>query len=91
MLLSSCSNGTFESHAKQRLLTSDEIDDELFQIEPKVPMDLLLLADPSIERIRQYIKDSYLFIAINDGKTIGAIIIMRMDETIMEQARRCDS
>lgn len=54
----------------------DSIDIEL--------MNLLLLADPSIDHIKRYISDSYKFVAIHDGETIGIIIVTRIDELKVE-------
>ncbi|WP_422615036.1 GNAT family N-acetyltransferase [Cohnella caldifontis] len=47
-------------------------------------MDLLRLAVPSVDRIRQYIKDSSLFAAIYEGKTVGALVLSNLDDSTME-------
>ena len=50
----------------------------------KVPMDLLLLADPSIEHIKQYLYDSFIFVATYDEVTVGVVVVSRLDESAME-------
>jgi len=50
----------------------------------EVPMDLLLLADPSIDHIRKYINGSFIFVALFDELTVGAVIVLRLDESTME-------
>ncbi len=50
----------------------------------KVPMDLLLLADPSIEHIKQYLDGSFIFVAIYDELTVGVVVVWRLDESTME-------
>ena len=47
-------------------------------------MDLLLLADPSIENIKKYMDDSFIFVAIYDELVVGAVLILRIDESTME-------
>jgi aminoglycoside 6'-N-acetyltransferase I len=43
--------------------------------EDQVPLDLLLLADPSIEVINQYVKQADIYIAILQGKTVGVFVL----------------
>jgi ribosomal protein S18 acetylase RimI-like enzyme len=50
----------------------------------EVPVDLLLLADPSIEQIRQYSSNSAIFVAVHDQEIVGAIIISRLSESALE-------
>jgi GNAT superfamily N-acetyltransferase len=51
---------------KIRLLNKDE----------NPPMDLLLLADPSIEIVEEYISRGNCFIAENDNEVIGVFVLL---------------
>ena len=50
----------------------------------EVPIDLLLLADPSIEHVRRYIDGSFIFAAIYDELTVGVVVVLRLDDSTME-------
>ncbi len=39
------------------------------------PMELLLLADPSEEKVRSYLPESRCFVAMNNGIVIGACVV----------------
>ncbi|WP_025028961.1 GNAT family N-acetyltransferase [Caldalkalibacillus mannanilyticus] len=54
----------------------DSIDD--------VPMELLLLADPSIANIQKYINNSLIFVATSEEDTVGVIIVLSHNESTME-------
>lgn len=49
-----------------------------------VPMDLLLLADPSEEMIRRYLTDGRCFIAEIDDEVIGVIILLSKNSETIE-------
>ncbi|KMY54469.1 acetyltransferase [Bacillus sp. FJAT-27231] len=42
----------------------------------KPPMDLLLLADPSQETIKEYVKRGESFIAVNAGGVVGVYVLL---------------
>jgi N-acetylglutamate synthase-like GNAT family acetyltransferase len=44
-----------------------------------VPMDLLLLADPSEEKIRSYLPRSRCFVASKNGGVVGVCVIQPLD------------
>lgn len=44
-----------------------------------IHLDLLLLADPSIEKIKEYLIDSEIYTALINDETIGIIIIKEID------------
>jgi ribosomal protein S18 acetylase RimI-like enzyme len=48
------------------------------------PYDLLLLADPSIKLIEEYLKSSLIFVAENEEKIIGTIVLQPLANNIME-------
>ena len=52
--------------------------------EKNVPWELLLLADPSKEAIEKYIHSGECYVAFQDGKIIGAYVLLRRVESIME-------
>ncbi len=47
----------------------------------KIPMELLLNADPSEENILQYLSESRFFAAIEDEETLGACAILNQQRT----------
>lgn len=49
-----------------------------------IPYDLLLLADPSINLINEYLKLSDVFIAKQNEKTIGVIVILPLTSETVE-------
>jgi ribosomal protein S18 acetylase RimI-like enzyme len=55
----------------------------LAQDEP-IPYKLLLLADPSKELIDQYLQSSTVFIAAQNEKTIGAIVLYPLNDKEVE-------
>ncbi len=50
----------------------------------EVPMELLLLADPSEEMINNYIKEGSIIVAEMSGEVIGVIVLIHKDEDTME-------
>ena len=50
------------------------------------PVDLLLLADPSEERVTRSLQEGVCFIAEEGGQTVGAYILLRTKEKTMEIA-----
>jgi ribosomal protein S18 acetylase RimI-like enzyme len=49
-----------------------------------IPIDLLLLSDPSEEVINEYIKSSIRFIAKSDRKIVGALLLLMTRPRTME-------
>lgn len=47
-----------------------------------IPTDILLEADPSIEKIRKYLKDSYCYISKVDDDIAGAFVLLPRGNTI---------
>ncbi|MBO9471219.1 GNAT family N-acetyltransferase [Endozoicomonas sp. G2_2] len=45
----------------------------------EIDIDLLLLADPSVKKIRSYLPRSKCFTASVDGRVIGACVVQRFD------------
>ncbi len=45
--------------------------------EEKLPMNLLLLADPSIKRVKEYTKNGECFVAEFEQRTIGAYVLLQ--------------
>lgn len=54
------------------------------QIEDNYPFDLLLLGDESIEAINRYINSCIVFAIILDGKIIGIMAVMMIDDHSVE-------
>ena len=48
------------------------------------PMDLLLLADPSMEKIRSYLPRARCFVATVDGERVGACVVERTGHAVYE-------
>ena len=55
---------------------------ELGQEEP--PWDLLLMADPSRERVTDYINEGNCFLAYSDDKLVGEFVLFEKSPGIME-------
>jgi len=49
-----------------------------------IPNDLLLLSDPSLEVINEYINQCISFTAKSNGKTIGALLLLKTRPRTME-------
>lgn len=49
---------------------------EKLEVNKNAPMDLLLLADPSVALVREYLKNGKCFIAKSENETIGVVLIM---------------
>ena len=50
----------------------------------KAPIELLLEADPSIEKMRAYLPRSKCFVAILQGKPVGAYVVQRIAPAVYE-------
>lgn len=50
----------------------------------KVPMDLLLQADPSEEMINKYLPESEIFVAKNGSDIVGTFVLLATSEDEME-------
>ncbi len=50
----------------------------------KAPIELLLEADPSLEKIRAYLPHSKCFVAICQDKPVGAYVVQRIAPAIYE-------
>lgn len=50
----------------------------------QVPMDLLLLADPSADKVRAYLADSLCFAATCDGEVVGVCVVQQRAEGAYE-------
>ncbi|MCT2536344.1 GNAT family N-acetyltransferase [Aquibacillus koreensis] len=48
----------------------------LLRKEEKPPMDLLLLADPSIDHVEAYLKKGYCFLVKQDTQVIGVYVLL---------------
>lgn len=58
---------------------------EIKEISPYlVPQKLLLEADPSIERINQYLEDSLCYVAVIQNKIIGVCVLKPIDKKRIE-------
>ncbi len=58
---------------------------DIYEINPlNTPMDLLLLADPSLKSINTYIKDSRVMVARKKSAIIGIIVFIRRTQTTYE-------
>ena len=53
---------------------------QINEVEPAdVPMDILLLADPSEEKLRAYLPRSKCFVASRDGVVVGACVVQAQE------------
>lgn len=53
---------------------------QIKEVQPAdVPMDILLLADPSEEKLRAYLHRSKCFVASRDGVVVGACVVQALD------------
>lgn len=50
----------------------------------EAPLELLLLADPSEEKLRSYLPSSRCFVAVCDGVTVGACVLQPRADGIVE-------
>jgi ribosomal protein S18 acetylase RimI-like enzyme len=50
----------------------------------EIPIDLLLLADPSKDSIENYIENSMIYAAYSDDQTIGCYVISQLDDKTLE-------
>ena len=50
----------------------------------KAPIELLLEADPSIDKIQAYLPGSRCFVAILQGKPVGAYVVQRIAPAVYE-------
>jgi len=50
----------------------------------RIPYELLLLADPSIELVEQYLRKSQVFTAELDNETIGVIVLFPLSDVALE-------
>lgn len=71
------------------LFETDSFDDEeklnIYEINPlNTPMDLLLLADPSLKSINTYIKNSRVMVARKRSSIIGIIVFIKRSEANYE-------
>jgi ribosomal protein S18 acetylase RimI-like enzyme len=58
---------------------------EIREISPDlVPKKLLLEADPSIERVNQYLKDSLCYVAIIQNEIVGVCVLKPIDKNRIE-------
>ena len=49
-----------------------------------VPVDLLLEADPSEQRVREYLDNSICYLAVESGEPLGACVLSRIDDGVLE-------
>ncbi|MDW0109430.1 GNAT family N-acetyltransferase [Sporosarcina aquimarina] len=54
------------------------------RLDEQLPMDLLLLADPSVEMIEKYCDAGDCFIAESESKTIGVYVLMQASVNRLE-------
>lgn len=58
---------------------------EIKQISPDlVPQNLLLEADPSIDRINQYLEDSLCYVAVIQEEIVGVCVLKPLDKNRIE-------
>ena len=58
---------------------------EIREISPGlVPKKLLLVADPSIEHVNQYLDDSLCYVAVTRNKIVGACVLKHLDKKRIE-------
>jgi len=50
----------------------------------QAPMELLLIADPSEDKIRSYLPGSKCFVASRDGQTVGACVVQALGAGVHE-------
>lgn len=50
----------------------------------KAPIEILLEADPSVEKIQAYLPRSRCFVAIRQGKPVGAYVVQRIAPAVYE-------
>jgi GNAT superfamily N-acetyltransferase len=50
----------------------------------KAPIELLLEADPSVEKIKAYLPRSRCFVAMLQGKPVGAYVVQRIAPAVYE-------
>ena len=50
----------------------------------QAPMNLLLIADPSVQQIKSYLKHGHCFQARLDGEVVGAFVLKPMTDQVME-------
>jgi ribosomal protein S18 acetylase RimI-like enzyme len=50
----------------------------------EAPMELLLEADPSVEKIKAYLPNSRCFVAILQGEPVGAYVVQRIAPEVYE-------
>ncbi|EPC03074.1 IAA acetyltransferase [Litchfieldella anticariensis FP35 = DSM 16096] len=50
----------------------------------KAPLDLLLEADPSVDKIRRYLENSSCYVATIGNKTVGAYVIQPIMDGVFE-------
>lgn len=46
----------------------------------EAPMDLLLLADPSVKRVYRYLEEGMCMLYKEKGEVIGCYVLMKRDE-----------
>lgn len=52
----------------------------------QVPLDLLLLADPSESRVREYLRQGICFVGEDDATIVGCVVLVRQSEERVELA-----
>jgi ribosomal protein S18 acetylase RimI-like enzyme len=57
---------------------------EKLKVNYPIPFDLLLLADPSIELVTEYLKQSELFVATCYGEILGVIVLFPLTADTIE-------
>lgn len=50
----------------------------------KAPMDLLLEADPSRDKVRGYLADSYCYVAETSGEPVGVYVLRPVNQSTLE-------
>lgn len=50
----------------------------------ELPLDLLLLADPSEQRIREYLAGAHAFAGVKNGATVGVLVLRVRDAAHVE-------
>lgn len=51
---------------------------------PPYPMELLLLADPSEEKVARYVQDGAVYVAMEHENTIGVYVLLQHNDETME-------
>lgn len=68
---------------KECYVNEDKLD--IYEINPlNTPMDLLLMADPSLKSINTYIKDSRVMVARKKLAIVGIVVFIRRTQTTYE-------